>query len=191
MSETGNPRGKLGAAVGFATYWAAYGGFRALVKSPYLWVSIVITGLAYPFWQQPSWWDVPLQAMPNVLSFSLGGFAICLAFGDEKFRALIAGVKSSQSPGHSPYITFSATFIHFILLQIACIVVALLAKAWHSATSPALLKSVAPAIEIAKPYFWGFGFFLFVYSLMAAIAATMAIFVIVRSFDKYQSAKRP
>lgn len=74
--------------------------------------------------------------------------------------------------------------MHFIFLQIAALIAALLAKAWILVPAPPFFIEVN---QYLRPAFWGFGFWLFVYSLYAAAAAVMAIFVMVRAFDGQKS----
>lgn len=177
-----------GVVRGFAAYWRIYGGWRALFGSPYFMASLVVTGLLWPLWLKADWWALSLSVLPGILSFSLGGFAILLAFGDETFRGLISGAMNGAEDKPSPYLSFAATFLHFILLQIIAILLALLAKGWFRVGVP--FDWLSPANEILRPAFWAVGFWFFVYSLFAAIAAVMAIFVLVRAFDGYHTERR-
>ena len=85
----------------FSRYWHAYGGFSALMTSYYFWISILISCLLYPFWSREGWWDDVLGIMPDLVGFSLGGFAMWIAIGDDSFRQLISGVNEDGTP--SPY----------------------------------------------------------------------------------------
>lgn len=178
------PKQYVGLNKGFRFYWKVFGGWAAVFVSPYFALSLVATGGMFPLWLQPGWWESPLSILPNIVSFSLGGFAILLAFGDERFRSLISGEREAGKA--SPYLVFAATFMHFILLQILALFAALFAKAWFQVPVHASEHAIA-FNSIARSAFWAFGFGLFVYSLFAAIAAVMAIFVLVRSFDTYAS----
>ena len=64
-------------------YWKAYGGFKALLLSPYLHVSFAIALILFPLWTGNPWWDFPLAILPNILGFTLAGFTIlgCIRFG--------------------------------------------------------------------------------------------------------------
>ena len=160
----------------FGRYWKYYGGFGALVRSPYLHVSFILTILTYRIWTEPCWWDMTLNIMPNVLGFSLGGYAIWLAIGDEKFKSVLAGSGQSKI---SPFLDVNATFVHFILMQILSILLAILAKGF----------SPIHDVNILSQAWWGFGFFVFIYALLTAVAATMAVFRVATWYDSYQSRK--
>lgn len=173
-----------GALKSFRSYWTSYGGWRAILGSPYLFVAIVLTGAMAPIWLRSAWWDIVLSVMPNVLGFSLGGFAIFLAFGDEGFRNLIAGSDPDDEAGASPYIGFASAFLHFIVVQVFAVILALLSKAWF-------LVEVSPKSrfflmnEWVRPVWWFLGFGVFCYALCSALAAGIAIFSLTRSFDFY------
>ena len=109
-------------------YWRAYGGITALFKSPYLWLSVVITIFLFPHWSKPEWWDDVLSIMPNLLGFSLGGYAMWIAIGDDDFRKLISGEDEDGKP--SPYMEVNAAFVHFVVLQMLSMIFALFAKAY-------------------------------------------------------------
>lgn len=174
-----------GATSGFRAYWSAYGGWPAFIGSPYLLIALIFTASMAPFWIKPNWWDLVLSTLPNILGFSLGGFAIFLAFGDDGFRNLIAGKHpDDQSDEPSPYLQFSATFFHFILVQICAIILSLLAKSIFSIELQPD-SSLAYWNHIAKPIWWAIGFASFSYAILSVAAAAMAIFTLSRSFDDY------
>lgn len=74
----------------FGTYWRAYGGWIALLKSPYFHAALVLLALTFHTWTAEDWWEDVTSVLPNLLGFTLGGFAIFIGFGDERFRALLA-----------------------------------------------------------------------------------------------------
>src|SRR6185295_12041303 len=63
----------------FARYWQAYGGWRALFRSLYLHVAIIITCLLWGRWTMAGWWEMPLAVLPNIIGFSVGGYALLLS----------------------------------------------------------------------------------------------------------------
>lgn len=162
----------------FIRYWRLYGGIYALVRSPYLHASLVLTLLTTPIWSTTGWWNMTLSVMPNILGFSLGGFAIFMALGDENFRKLISG---SENEEKSPFMTLSSAFVHFIVLQILSIITSLLSQA----ASPALVHGYWVVY-----FLWALSYLLFVYAILSALAATMALFRISSSYDAYQEVNK-
>jgi hypothetical protein len=147
-------------------YWRIYGGFSAFIKSPYLHVSFVFSFLV-PLSKTEDWYDVPLDVIPSILGFSLAGYAMFLAFGDEAFRRLLAGTYPDGK--ESPFMGTNSIFLHFIVVQIVAILLAVNAKARD------LEGGLVAYLSYAA----------FVYSLLTALATGIEIFRSSRLFDKY------
>lgn len=111
----------------FAHYWKIYGGFRALLKSVYLWASVLITAGCFPFWMDRGFFsderpvaDDLLTVIPALMAFTLAGMAIILALSGEKFtRAIREGGRED-----SLFMKVSALFFHFILVQSIALILA-------------------------------------------------------------------
>ncbi|WP_113905673.1 hypothetical protein [Aliidiomarina celeris] len=166
-------------------YWKSYGGFKALFTSGYFYVSIVITIFLFPHWLNGEWWEIVLSIMPNVLGFSLGGYAMFLAIGDEKFRKIISGPEDDGEP--SPFMEVSSAFVHFIVLQILAIFMAIFADAYNFPLSKdcVLVKEYYEYIRglsIAGAFL---GYFVFIYALSSALSATFAILRVSSWYDHY------
>ena len=175
----------------FLRYWIAYGGLRAIITSPYFHASILITFISSGTWMSEVWAETPISVLPNIIGFSLGGYAIWLALGDDKFRAAISGKSSTGED--SPFIKVNATFVHFIALQILALIVALIAKSKPIDNSPLSLQSF---LLNAAPWLNSFsntigsvgsfiGYMLFIYAILSALAAVMAIFKIAGWLDMH------
>ncbi|UJB30299.1 hypothetical protein [Chromobacterium sp. Beijing] len=169
-------------------YWKAYGGLKAVTHSPYFWLSVVLLVLTAHFWLTSPWWEQVLSVMPNVLGFTLGGFAIFLGFGDERFKELISGQEEGED-GPSPYMEVSATFLHFVLIQLTTLLMAIVVKAtsfdppghWKICLAPlATLRFMADML----------GYWLFLYGLCITAAAAIAIFRVSSWYDALQSVNR-
>lgn len=170
-------------------YWKAYGGFRALIKSPYLLLSVIISALLYPHWSEPMWWDDVLSIMPNLLGFSLGGYAMWIAIGDDDFRQLISGEDADGKT--SPYMEMNAAFVHFILLQLLSIILALITKAYYFP-----LPQGHYILEFLGGYFsyvciagYFLAYLVFIYALLSAFAATLALLRVSSWYDMHQTEK--
>lgn len=184
-----------GVAKIFCRYWSAYGGFSAFLKSPYLHLALLLLLVTFKIWTQANWWDLSISVLPNLLGFTLGGFAVFLAFGDDKFRELLIQNDDEEdeedegdSSGSSLYVELCATFVHFILIQIIAFLSAVTAKAlyfpyeWCSC-----LKSF---MHNGTMVFWGLGFLFFLYSMTSIIAATMHLFRTATWYEMHQRAEK-
>ena len=164
----------------FNKYWSIYGGASALFRSRYLHVSIILTILLYPTWITHDWYNQVLSIIPNLLGFSLGGFAIFLALGDEKFRKIISG--DGNKKNDSPFLSVNATFVHFILSQVIAIIMALLGKAYDFEVENTIINSFFYTLKI---FFAFFSYLFFMYALMCVFAATLSLFRVSTWYDAY------
>jgi hypothetical protein len=110
-------------------YWTIYGGLPSLLCSPYVHFSVLITIFTFHYWYNYAWWTQAISVLPNLLGFTLGGFAVFLGFGSDKFKELISG--QTASSGSSPYLSISVTFLHFVLVQLAALLWAIIASTVH------------------------------------------------------------
>ncbi len=150
----------------FKDYWRIYGGINQLKRSIWLWSALAITIICTPLWLNDEWTSIPLGVVPNLLGFSIGALAIILSFPNSKLFKFFA----EDGRENSAYMEFSARFIHFICVQVSAIISALLAKA--------LNIPYFPWIDILA--FW-----LFVYSLLAAVAIGFSVFRLSQAYNKY------
>jgi len=171
-----------------ARYWRAYGGLTAIMKSIYFWSAIFLTALLYPAWMEADWWDDVLAIMPSLLGFSLGGFAMWVAIGDEKFKRLIAGEdkpEEGEKAEASPFMQANATFAHFILLQLLSILLALIAKSYNFVppSDHWLLLVFGENLRVFTLVSYASAYFVFLYALMTAFAAVLALFRVSSWYD--------
>lgn len=167
-------------------YWRAYGGIRSLLSSPYLYIATLLTIALFPHWSAPDWWDDVLSIMPNLLGFSLGGYAMLIAFGDEKFMKIISG---DDDGSVSPYMELSATFTHFIILQILSIILALFAKTYSFSLPPAhfILELLGDSFRYLCLAGYSFAYLIFMYALTSTLAATLALLRVSSWYDFFQT----
>ena len=155
-------------------YFKIYGGIKALVSSPYLALAVVISGICHPVWSHPPftpvWYTLPLDIIPNLLGFTLGGYAILLAFGDKEFLKLISGTREGDEEP-SPFMVINGAFVHFIILQMISLLLALIGLSLGKNTG----------------IFAMLGFTIFIYALLTTIAATFSIMNVSSSFDEFNN----
>jgi hypothetical protein len=117
-------------------YFVVYGGFPALLRSPYLLIAIIASSVC--FWLAPKpaaghlfgASDIAISVLPNLLGFAVGALAIVLAFSTaEIFEAL-----AERGDPQSFFITLTANLVHFIFVQVITLTVAMMAKLINSMT---------------------------------------------------------
>lgn len=173
----------------FKKYWSVYGKWRALLCSPFLHASTFLTILCAPMWWNANWWERSLGIVPSILGFSIAGFALLLGVGTDRFKLLIA--TRDPKKAYSTLTTTSASFFHFILLQVASVVIALIASgrpiAWLADLFPYLNLRSSLILLIASKTFRFMGFFLLSYALLTSVAASLSIFRLSTVFSKFAS----
>lgn len=171
-------------------YWRTYGGWKELISSPYLHVALLITLLCTGFWAVKDWTSQAQSVLPNLLGFTLGGFAVFLGFGDDKFRTLIAGSDAEENEGaYSPYLNMSASFLHFVLVQGIALIWSIVGGAmftFHHEQDGWIGAVLNTIIFFGN----GIGYLLFIYAIFAGIAAALAIFRAARWYDEFATDER-
>jgi hypothetical protein len=104
--------------------WRITGGWRSTFRSGDFWITLGVTVLCFNFWRNDIWWDQVISVLPNLLGFTLGGFAIFLGFGSESFKTML----SDEDELKSPYVSVSAAFLMFVAFQVLALLYALVAK---------------------------------------------------------------
>jgi hypothetical protein len=160
--------------------WSITGGWSGNVRSVDFWIAVVVCAMCYHVWSTDTWWEQVVGVVPNLLGFTLGGFAIFLGFGSDAFRELI----SDPDEKKSPYISVSAAFLVFVAMQLAALLWALATKGLYFPT-PKPLAEWAPWIRRGYLISSGFGYFLFVYSITLAFRAAMRIFRLSRWYHSF------
>lgn len=142
-------------------YWGRYGGAQSLVRSPYFAIALALTIVSISYGSTKNWVDASFQIIPSLLGFSIAGFAVLLVFSSDRFLKIISegGIEDSL------FLTASVTFVHFIVVQVVSIVMALLALAEVPVAHTAAI----------------FGLF---YSVMTALASCFVLFDIAQVYNR-------
>ena len=148
-----------------------------------------MTLLLYREWSNPKWWDTTLTVLPSVLGFTLGGYAILISFGNDKFKSILG--RAGAETGTSNLIAVSAAFMHFIVVQFLALTAALIARGTFFAINDLGLSDPSGILDTlgewasgsAAVVAWFFGYWLFIYSLFTALAAAFSIFQLTQLFD--------
>jgi hypothetical protein len=122
-----------------------------------------------------------ISVLPNLLGFTLGGFAMFLGFGNDRFKSEVAKADPADPIGRSIFVRLCATFVHFILLQVIALLWALTTKAWYfPAPLPEPAQLWLPWLNLLGG---AIGYGLFLYACTSVVAATMHVFRIATMFE--------
>lgn len=156
-----------GTAKRISRYWTVYGGHRAVLTSAYFWAAVVLSAICYPLWiGSPDWTPIALSVLPSLLGFSVAALAIVLAFPGHRIFQHMA----EEGSDTSYYMGLAVRLTHFIVLQVAGIGAALIAKAWDAITLN------------------GLGFLIFGYAVMTGVSTALEFFGAARI---YNAAEKP
>lgn len=102
----------------YRLYWRLYGGWRAVLTSPYLHLALLVTAACSPIWWDNTkganiWPSAAVNILPNLMGFSIAGMAIFLAFSNE---STMKAVTEDGEP-ESYFVITVANFFHFIFIQ--------------------------------------------------------------------------
>lgn len=175
-------------------YFRRYGGLRALLLSPYTHFAIIGSTLSAGSWLKTDWPSEPLQVLPNLLGFALAAYALLLGFGDDEFRKFLATSDSPNSDRdeNSLLTDLSSTFLHFVIVQIVAIALAIVGNSHPLA----LLLSVVPLLDephlffflaLARNIFAFVAFTAFTLSITTSCAAALGIFHATRWYVQFRS----
>lgn len=167
-------------------YWRAYGGWHAVLRSPFIWLAALLLIPTFHFWARGRWWEVVIACMPNILGFSLGAMAILLGLGDERF---LSGISGSREGHASPYLRLAAMSLHVVLMQSLALLLAILARSLDFRPVGNLVE-VASALGPARPVVDAVCFFFFLYTLCSLMATGIAFFNVAYWLDWSHSAAR-
>lgn len=164
-----------------ALAWEITGGFPALLRSADFWLTVLIWGLCIGKWTTNTWTSNPISVLPNLLGFTLGGFAIFLGFGSEAFKEQIADPDEKRAP----YMSVSAAFMIVVFVQVFSLLYALVSEALM-VDAPDFLSFAEPIIQrYLNPIFWGIGYFFFLFSIVLSLRAAIRIFRLSRWYNAF------
>lgn len=161
--------------------WRIAKGWKGLVFSLDFLLALIVWAATAPYWLQNRWWEQVTAVLPNILGFTLGGFAIFLGFGSDDFKKLLVGRDHLRS---SPYLSVSSAFLLFVSFQLLAIFYALCAGALRI-PPPDFLASYSELLKWGRRVSDGVGYFLFVYSLSLALRAALRIFRLSRWYNDF------
>jgi hypothetical protein len=150
--------GSRDTAQSYKLYWRAYGGAKALMRSPYIVISFFIS-LAITLFGDINWkWASDAKTIiACTLGFSFAGYSLMLGLADGKFIRYIKGEFPDGKP--SPLMVVAASFTHFFITQCVTLV-------WAITSSAFGLEQLTPVRFI--------GVFLLIYSICVLLASALA-----------------
>jgi hypothetical protein len=162
-----------------------YGGWAAIVQSPFLWISVVLSAVSYNAWISGAWASSTLSIIPNLLGFSLGTYALLFSLMSNRLKLALRAIKNSN--GISYLNEINSTFLYFISVQILVLI-------WAFLYQQTLLFDMFKLFGVCRiasnplfymPSFIGgyLGTVALIYSFLLVIASSLAIYRLARIVD--------
>ena len=109
----------------FGQYFKIYGGIGAILRSPYVHVSVFLT-IACKLRMSASVTasEIAVGVIPNLLGFTVGAMAIVLAFSS----APVFKVLAQDGDPKSFFISLTANLVHFMIVQAAALIIGIVGK---------------------------------------------------------------
>jgi hypothetical protein len=164
--------------------WRIIGGWSGIRGTWHFRVALLVWLVSSLTWIEPDWWKDVMTVAPSLLGFTLGGFAIFLGFGSDAFKEMIA----SEEEEEAEYLSVSAAFLFFVLVQLAALIWAVAcATTWQP--TPAWLLPLRDVFLYGRFLFWGIGYFLFVYGLLLTGVVALRVFRLSRWYNSFLAYK--
>jgi hypothetical protein len=179
----------------FKKYWVALGGWKEVIRSPFVHIALFLTLLLSGYWMSSDWQKTAIGVLPNLLGFGVTGYAIWIGWGDEKLREQLISIDTK--PDVSAYVEVSAIFAHFAVVQIVALLSAVIFDALNyvlsekSLLSFILVSTGLPTniFNLIAPLGAAIGFFFFTYAIVVTLEATLALFRLATWFQEIR--KKP
>lgn len=172
-----------------STYWASYGGWVAVFYSPFFHLALLVTLITNNLWLESDWGSLALSIMPSLLGFTLGGYALLVTISDKEFFDILID-NQNQSEKPSPFLELNSSFVHFIILQIVSIILAVLHQG--NAIPDIVIENKFALNVLLHLYhylalFFDFlGFLVFSYALSTSFAIVLAIFDLAGAYEDHR-----
>lgn len=101
--------------------YSHYGGARAVLKSGYFWISLLLAVLSCKSIESRGWADKAVGVLPSLTGFTIAAFAIIFAIlSPEMLRRLMA----ADDYGRSPIAEIAASIGHAVSIQVLALILA-------------------------------------------------------------------
>lgn len=167
-------------------YFSVYGGFSAVLTSFYFIIAFIINIVMFKSWTSVCWIENVKSIIPSIVGFSLSAYAILVGFGTDNFQKFISlkfkiskkkkNQKELQIIANTMYQHINTTFVHYIMIQMLSLLLALICDSLFS-TDMNLLKIIISFI----------GNLMFLYSLTLSIAAVFVIFDVALLYQEFNN----
>ncbi|WP_146176333.1 hypothetical protein [Rhodovulum kholense] len=163
--------------------YSCYGGLKAIVRSSYFWVSIILAVLSYKSVANYEWAGKAVSVMPSLTGFTIAAFAIIFAILDP---GILRKLTATDGEGRSPIAEIATSIGHAVFIQVSAMIIAIssnlvdLTRPIEYVASWACSKGYSSVIFLLTmdrlaSLFSALGLFFTYYGVMLVLAAILSI----------------
>lgn len=175
--------------------WKRYGRCAALIRSPFLHLSILLAAASVGAWWSKDWWLPGMAVIPSLLGFSVATFAVFVAIGDDKFRSSLANGGARKIDA---LLDIYSSFLVLIAVQVVALLFSLFASSRPMSSALALFdinigslpEYARQTIRALSAYFRFSGWLLIVYSVVAILPMSLSVFRMARMYFMHLSKEK-
>ncbi|WP_333685056.1 hypothetical protein [Pontibaca methylaminivorans] len=163
--------------------YSCYGGIKAIIKSSYFWVLVILAALSYKSITNYEWADKAVSVMPSLTGFTIAAFAIIFAILEPE---ILRKLTATDGDGHSPIASIAASIGHAVFIQVSAMIIAISSKlvditglieivadwVFSKGYSPIIFLC---AMDWLALFFSAAGLFFTYYGVMLVLAAILSI----------------
>jgi len=166
-------------------YFSDYGGYKAVVGSPLFLTSLLVGLISYRSLREENWPELAFSIIPNLLGFSLGTYALLFSLISPRIRLALRSLRNDRGTKYLD--EMNATFLHFIIAQVICILWSFLYRQSLFFDISSAISGIFPSRVNLFPILSDFGSYigivLIIYSLLLVIGSSLTVYRIARITD--------
>ena len=157
-----------------ADIYRSYGGLKAFLSSPFMWLSLFATGACcLMIADDTEWASIPLRVLPALTGFTFASFSLFFAIIDKDSRRLLS-LPGEDFDGQRPILVVVSKIVHSVLMQLTALVSAILIT-----MKPFVVPLHPNTVASLNIGFETIAFFLFVYGIALVFSVAVTLYQLV------------
>lgn len=155
-------------------FYRSYGGWRALLRSEYFIIAIILSFAQWRNVGSEAWVDTTKVVLPALTAFTVAAFAILFAILNDIDREALS-YPEKELDGRTPLLMIATPILHAALIQIAAITYAVV---FSSKPFPVFFGLVETANVINVIFSW-VGCLLMIYGILLLVGSVLSVYRII------------
>jgi len=151
--------------------YVSHGGVKALFRSAYLWIAVILSALSWRRIFDESWANISQSILPTLAGFSIASFAILFAILDSRARQALRA-PAPELQGRSPLLVLAGSVTHAVVVQVAAL---LFSMVFASKPFPCI-HGLEMWASLCTAVLSGLGLLLLLYGVVLVLATVLTVF---------------